>query len=111
VEHECIIYRGLKSAENASHSNLSLPAASGFHHDAHGFPIRCREASRFVANFIRISSPFVGVAASKLFALFIGGLCLFTHRLFTHRLRLVSWINYWYARTDCLEPADSPYGD
>jgi|ERR1700677_1166368 hypothetical protein len=39
-----------------------------------GFQLGAAEASPFVAKLVRISSPFVGVAASKLFALFIGGL-------------------------------------
>jgi hypothetical protein len=32
------------------------------------------------------------VAATKLLGLGIGALCVFTHRA-----RLISWINYWYA--------------
>jgi hypothetical protein len=57
-----------------------------------GFKLGAKEVSPFVVQLIHYSSPALGVAASKLVALGIGGLCLATHRA-----RLVSWINYWYA--------------
>jgi hypothetical protein len=57
-----------------------------------GFKLGASEASPFIVKLIQATSPAVGVAASKLVALGIGGLCIATHRQ-----RLVSWINYWYA--------------
>jgi hypothetical protein len=41
---------------------------------------------------IHATSPAVGVAASKVVGLGIGGLCVFLNRA-----RLVGWINYWSA--------------
>jgi hypothetical protein len=57
-----------------------------------GFRVGASEASPFIVKLIHFTSPAIGVAASKLVALGIGGLCVATHRA-----RLVSWINYWYA--------------
>ncbi|MDQ1468998.1 MAG: hypothetical protein QOJ99_478 [Bryobacterales bacterium] len=57
-----------------------------------GFRVGAAEASPFIAKIIHISSPVLGVAASKLLAIAIGGLCLYSGRR-----RLVGWINYWYA--------------
>jgi len=57
-----------------------------------GFKLGASEASPFIAKLIHASSPAMGVAASKLLGLAIGGLCMITHRA-----RLVAWINYWYA--------------
>jgi hypothetical protein len=57
-----------------------------------GFTVGATEASPFIAKLIHASSPALGVAASKLLGLGIGGLCIATHRA-----RLVTWINYWYA--------------
>jgi len=57
-----------------------------------GFKIGASEASPFIAKLIHVSSPALGVAASKIVGLGIGGLCLATGRG-----RLVGWINYWYA--------------
>jgi hypothetical protein len=57
-----------------------------------GFKIGASEASPFIAKLIHASSPAIGVGASKLLGLGIGGLCLLLHRA-----RLVTWINYWYA--------------
>jgi len=57
-----------------------------------GFKIGASEASPFIAKLIHISSPALGVAASKIVGLGIGGLCYATGRG-----RLVGWINYWYA--------------
>lgn len=57
-----------------------------------GFKLGASEASPFIAKLIHASSPAIGVAASKVVGLGIGGLCLFLNRA-----RLVGWINYWYA--------------
>jgi hypothetical protein len=57
-----------------------------------GFRLGASEASPFIAKLIHATSPAVGVAASKVVGLGIGGLCLFLNRA-----RLVGWINYWYA--------------
>jgi hypothetical protein len=57
-----------------------------------GFKVGASEASPFIARLIDASSPAIGVAASKVVGLGIGGLCLFLNRA-----RLVGWINYWYA--------------
>jgi len=57
-----------------------------------GFKMGASEASPFIVNLIQHTSPAIGVAASKMVALGIGGLCLGTGRA-----RLVTWINYWYA--------------
>jgi hypothetical protein len=57
-----------------------------------GFRLGAAEASPFVAKLIHISSPVLGVAASKMLALAFGGICIFTDRV-----RLVRWINYWFA--------------
>jgi hypothetical protein len=57
-----------------------------------GFKIGASEASPFIAKLIHASSPAIGVGASKVLGLGIGGLCLLLHRA-----RLVTWINYWYA--------------
>jgi hypothetical protein len=57
-----------------------------------GFRLGASEASPFIAKLIHATSPAVGVAASKVVGLGIGGLCVFLNRA-----RLVGWINYWYA--------------
>jgi len=57
-----------------------------------GFRLGASEASPFIMKMIHATNPVVGVAASKLVALAIGGICLATHRG-----RLIGWINYWYA--------------
>jgi len=57
-----------------------------------GFRIGASEASPFSVRLIHLTSPAIGVAASKVVALGIGGLCVATNR--SH---LVAWINYWYA--------------
>ena len=57
-----------------------------------GFRLGASEASPFIAKLIHVSSPVMGVAASKVLGLAIGGLCIATNRA-----RLVGWINYWYA--------------
>ena len=57
-----------------------------------GFRLGASEASPFIASLIHASSPAMGVAASKMLGLGIGALCVATHRA-----RLITWINYWYA--------------
>ena len=57
-----------------------------------GFKLGASEASPFIAKLIHATSPALGVAASKVVALGIGGLCLAMNRV-----KLVAWINYWYA--------------
>ena len=57
-----------------------------------GFRVGASEASPFVAKLIHATSPFWGVAASKVVGLGIGGICVATGRG-----RLITWINYWYA--------------
>lgn len=57
-----------------------------------GFRLGGHEASPFIANLIHISSPAVGVAASKAVGLALGGLCVATNRV-----KLLSLANYWYA--------------
>ena len=57
-----------------------------------GFRLGASEASPFIAKLIHASSPAMGVAASKVLGLAIGGICLATGRS-----RLILWINYWYA--------------
>jgi hypothetical protein len=57
-----------------------------------GFKLGAREVSPFIVKLIHATSPAMGVAASKLVGLGIGGLCVAMNRA-----RLVGWINYWYA--------------
>jgi hypothetical protein len=57
-----------------------------------GFRVGASEASPFIAKLMHLTSPIVGVAASKLTGVAIGALCLATDRA-----RLIGWINYWYA--------------
>ena len=57
-----------------------------------GFRLGASEASPFIAKMIHATSPAIGVAASKMLGIGIGGLCLATGRG-----RLITWINYWYA--------------
>ena len=57
-----------------------------------GFKVGAHEASPFIVKLIHVSSPAVGVAASKLVGLGIGVLCIALNRA-----RIVGWINYWYA--------------
>lgn len=57
-----------------------------------GFRLGASEASPFIAKVIHATSPAVGVGTTKLLGLGIGALCVVTHRA-----RLISWINYWYA--------------
>jgi len=57
-----------------------------------GFKLGASEASPFIVKLIHATSPALGVAASKVVGLGIGGLCVAMNRA-----RLVGWINYWYA--------------
>jgi hypothetical protein len=57
-----------------------------------GFRLGASEASPFIAKLIHASSPIMGVATSKVLGLAMGGVCIATNKL-----RLVGWINYWYA--------------
>lgn len=57
-----------------------------------GFKVGAGEASPFIAKLIHLTTPAIGVAASKLLGLGIGGICVATGRA-----RLITWINYWYA--------------
>jgi hypothetical protein len=57
-----------------------------------GFKLGASEASPFIAKIIHASSPALGVAASKVVGLGIGGLCVALNRV-----KLIGWINYWYA--------------
>jgi hypothetical protein len=57
-----------------------------------GLRLGASEASPFILKLIHMTSPAVGVAASKLVGIGIGALCVITHRT-----RLIDWINYWYA--------------
>jgi hypothetical protein len=57
-----------------------------------GFRLGASEASPFIVKLIHATSPAIGVGASKLLGLGLGALCVATHRA-----RLISWINYWYA--------------
>ncbi len=57
-----------------------------------GFRFGAHEASPFIVKLIHISSPALGVAASKMVGLAIGAVCVATNRV-----KLVSLANYWYA--------------
>ena len=57
-----------------------------------GFRLGASEASPFVVKLIHATSPALGVAASKVVGLAIGGLCVATKRV-----RMLTWANYWYA--------------
>lgn len=57
-----------------------------------GFRLGASEASPFIAKLIHLTSPAVGVAASKLVGLGVGAMCVATNRT-----RLLTWANYWYA--------------
>ena len=57
-----------------------------------GFKLGASEVSPFIVKLIHATSPAMGVAASKVVGLGIGGLCIAMNRA-----RLVGWINYWYA--------------
>jgi hypothetical protein len=57
-----------------------------------GFRVGAAEASPFIAKLIHITTPAMGVAASKVLGLAVGAICVATGRS-----RLIVWINYWYA--------------
>ena len=57
-----------------------------------GFRLGASEASPFIAKLIHASSTMMGVATSKVLGLAMGGVCVATNKL-----RIVGWINYWYA--------------
>jgi hypothetical protein len=57
-----------------------------------GFKFGAHEVSPFIAKLIHVSSPAMGVAASKMVAVGIAGLCVATNRV-----RMLTWANYWYA--------------
>jgi Domain of unknown function (DUF5658) len=59
---------------------------------AAGFKEGAYEVSPFIAQLIHSSSPLLGLAASKVIGLVIGGLCIAINRV-----RLIAVINYWYA--------------
>ncbi|HXB71019.1 MAG TPA: DUF5658 family protein [Candidatus Acidoferrales bacterium] len=55
-----------------------------------GFKLGAAEASPFI-QLLMHAGPAAGVIASKVLALGIGGLCVYTHK--PHVIR---WISYWY---------------
>jgi len=57
-----------------------------------GFKLGATEASPFIAKLIHVSSPALGVLASKAVGLALAGVCVATNRV-----RLLTWANYWYA--------------
>ena len=57
-----------------------------------GFKEGAYEVSPFIAKLIHSSSPLLGLAASKAIGLIVGGLCIGLNKV-----RLIGWINYWYA--------------
>jgi len=56
-----------------------------------GLRLGLQEVSPFVRHLMRLD-PTVGLLASKVLAVVLGGYCLWTQRR-----RLIGWINYWYA--------------
>jgi hypothetical protein len=56
-----------------------------------GFKLGASEASPFIRMLMH-AGPVAGVAASKLLALGLGALCVYTKRQ-----HLVRWATYWYA--------------
>jgi uncharacterized protein DUF5658 len=56
-----------------------------------GFRLGLHEASPFIQVLMRMG-PMAGLLASKAVALSLGGLCIWRQRL-----RVILWINYWYA--------------
>jgi hypothetical protein len=57
-----------------------------------GFKIGASEASPFIVKLIHLSSPAIGVAASKMVGMAIAGVCVATGRV-----RMLTWASYWYA--------------
>ena len=56
-----------------------------------GVRLGLQELSPFVRRLMRVD-PTIGLVASKLLAILLGGYCLWAHRD-----RIIHWINYWYA--------------
>lgn len=56
-----------------------------------GFRFGAEEISPFIRQLMRLG-PVVGVAMSKVIAVAIAGICMWTHRA-----RVIGWINYFYA--------------
>jgi hypothetical protein len=56
-----------------------------------GFKLGISEASPFIRSLLHFGPSFA-VAASKIVAVGLAGLCVFLNRAY-----LVRWINYWYA--------------
>jgi Domain of unknown function (DUF5658) len=56
-----------------------------------GFRLGASEATPFVRGLMQIG-PVAGVVLSKIIAVGIGAVCIWLNRV-----RLISWINYWYA--------------
>ncbi|HVV44955.1 MAG TPA: hypothetical protein VHC72_07105, partial [Bryobacteraceae bacterium] len=57
-----------------------------------GFRLGAHEVSPFIVKLIHSTTPAIGVAASKVVGLAIGGLCIASGRV-----KLLSLANYWYA--------------
>jgi hypothetical protein len=57
-----------------------------------GFKVGAYEVSPFIVKLIHSSSPLLGLATSKAIGLAVAGLCIGLNRV-----RLIGWINYWYA--------------
>jgi len=57
-----------------------------------GFKEGANEVSPFIVKLIHSSSPLLGLVASKVIGLIVGGICIGLNRV-----RLIGWINYWYA--------------
>jgi hypothetical protein len=56
-----------------------------------GFKMGAAEASPFIRTLMHMGPAF-GVAASKVLALGLGGLCVYTKRV-----HIIKWISFWYA--------------
>jgi len=56
-----------------------------------GFKMGAAEASPFIRTLMHLG-PLAGVAASKILALGLGGLCVYTKRE-----HIIRWISFWYA--------------
>jgi len=57
-----------------------------------GFRLGAHEVSPFIVKLIHSTTPAIGVAASKVVGLAIGGICVASGRV-----KLLSFANYWYA--------------
>lgn len=56
-----------------------------------GFRVGAGEASPFIRGLMQVG-PVTGIAISKIVAVAIAGACIWLNRI-----RLIGWINYWYA--------------